>query len=135
MDFAHSMQRMAWYELSIQTHFSAAHQLRGYDGDCARLHGHNWHVRLFVACRDLDALGMGVDYKVLKRELKAAISDWDHYNLNDVPPFDRINPTSENVARVLFERLSARLNDARARVSRIEIAETCAAKVIYHGDD
>ncbi len=125
---------MPWYELSIQTHFSAAHQLRGYDGDCARLHGHNWHIKLYVACMALDELGMGIDYKVLKRELKAAIADWDHYNLNDVPPFDRINPTSEHVARVLLERMAARLNNERVRVCRVEVAETCAARVVCHAD-
>ncbi len=126
---------MPRFELCIETHFAAAHQLRGYDGDCARLHGHNWHVRLFVTCRELDALGMGVDYKVLKRELKAALAGWDHYNLNDIPPFDAINPTSENVARVLLEEMSRRLNDGRVRVSRIEIAETCTASVTCWPDE
>ncbi|MDQ6979802.1 MAG: 6-carboxytetrahydropterin synthase QueD [Mariprofundaceae bacterium] len=123
---------MPWYELCIQTHFSAAHQLRGYSGDCARLHGHNWHVKLFVACEQLDDLGMGVDYKILKHELKEAISIWDHYHLNDIPPFDTINPTSENVARLLFERMTEALNNERVQVTRVEIAETCAARVTYH---
>ncbi len=125
---------MPRYELSIETHFSAAHQLRGYDGDCARLHGHNWHVKLYVECSELDALGMGVDYKIIKRELKAALDDWDHYHLNDIPPFDTINPTSENVARVLCERMQQRLNDDRIRVSRVEIAETCTARVVFWPD-
>jgi len=125
---------MPRYELSIETHFSAAHQLRGYDGDCARLHGHNWHVKLYVECSELDALGMGVDYKIIKRELKAALDAWDHYHLNDIPPFDTINPTSENVARVLCERMQQRLNDDRIRVSRVEIAETCTARVVFWPD-
>ncbi len=119
------------FELCIKAHFSAAHSLRGYDGDCARLHGHNWHVRLYVVCDELDDLGMGIDYKIMKRELKAALEIWDHYNLNDIPPFDAINPTSENVARELFREMSRRLNDARVRVSRVEIAETCSASVAY----
>ncbi|MDX8401147.1 MAG: 6-carboxytetrahydropterin synthase QueD [Mariprofundaceae bacterium] len=119
------------FELCIKSHFSAAHSLRGYPGDCARLHGHNWHVRLFVTCDELDELGMGIDYKVMKDELKAALAPWDHYNLNDIPPFDRINPTSENVARELFREMRRRLDDGRVRVSRIEIAETCSASVSY----
>ncbi len=119
------------FELCIRTHFAAAHQLRGYPGDCARLHGHNWHVRLYVSCEELDELGMGIDYKRMKQALKAALEKWDHYNLNDVPPFDRINPTSENVARELFRDMSRRLNDDRVRVSAIEIAETCTASVRY----
>jgi len=125
---------LARYELSIETHFSAAHQLNGYPGDCARLHGHNWHVKLYVECEELDELGMGIDYKIMKQEVKAAIDKWDHYNLNDIPPFDTINPTSENVARLLCEEMQQRLNTDRIRVSRVEIAETCTAKVIYWPD-
>ncbi len=122
---------MPRYELMIETHFSAAHQLRGYAGDCARLHGHNWHVRLYVECNKLDELGMGIDYKIMKTELKAALEPWDHYNLNDVAPFDEINPTSENVAAELYKEMSKRLDNERLTVSRIEISETCAAKVTY----
>ncbi len=123
---------MPYYELMIETDFAAAHSLRGYPGDCARLHGHNWRVELYVACEALDDIGLAVDYKILKRELKAALADWDHYNLNEVPPFDSINPSSENVARVLYEYMAKRLNDARLCVSRIAIGETCTAKVTYH---
>jgi len=122
---------MARYELMIETHFAAAHSLRDYPGDCARLHGHNWRVELYVECSELDALGLAVDYKVLKRELKAVLAHWDHYNLNDIPPFDSINPSSENVARVLYEEMAARLNNDRIRVSRIVIGETCTARVTY----
>jgi len=125
---------MAYYELSIETHFSAAHQLRDYPGDCARLHGHNWHVKLFVRCSDLDDLGLAIDYKIMKSSLKAALEPWDHYNLNDVAPFDRINPSSENVARLLYQDMSKRLDNERLHVSRIEIAETCTAKVSYWAD-
>ncbi len=121
----------AHFELSIATHFSAAHSLRGYPGDCARLHGHNWHVKLYVACETLDELGLGIDYKIMKSELKAALEPWDHYNLNDVPPFDAINPSSENVARELYNEMSRRLDNERLRVSRIEISETCTAMVTY----
>jgi len=123
---------MAHYELMIETDFAAAHSLRGYPGDCARLHGHNWRVELYVSCENLDDIGLAVDYKILKRELKAALSDWDHYNLNDVPPFDSINPSSENVARILYDRMAKRLNDERLHVSRVVIGETCTAKVTYH---
>jgi len=121
----------ARFELSIATHFSAAHSLRDYPGDCARLHGHNWHVKLYVECEQLDELGLGIDYKIMKNELKAALEPWDHYNLNDVPPFDVINPSSENVARELYQKMSRRLDNERLRVSRIEISETCTATVTY----
>jgi len=119
------------FELSITTHFSAAHQLRDYPGDCARLHGHNWHVTLYIECTELDELGLGIDYKIMKTELKQALEPWDHYNLNDVAPFDQINPSSENVARELYNEMSHRLDNKRLRVSRIDISETCTAKVTY----
>ncbi|MDX8409996.1 MAG: 6-carboxytetrahydropterin synthase [Mariprofundales bacterium] len=119
------------FELSVATEFSAAHCLRGYEGDCARLHGHNWQVRLFVVAGELNEIGIAIDYKRLKSELKAALSDWDHYNLNDVAPFDIINPSSENVARQLFQRMTARLSVDGVRVSRVEIGETCATRVAY----
>lgn len=122
---------MARFELMTETHFSAAHQLRGYPGDCARLHGHNWHVKLYVTCSELDELGLGIDYKIMKKELKSALEPWDHYNLNDVPPFDVINPSSENVAAELYKEMAKRLNNERLFVSRIEISETCTAKVTY----
>ncbi|MDQ6991677.1 MAG: 6-carboxytetrahydropterin synthase QueD [Mariprofundaceae bacterium] len=122
---------MPHYELSIKSHFSAAHQLRDYPGDCARLHGHNWHVELFITCQDLDELGLAVDYKIMKKQLKEALRKWDHYNLNDISPFDSINPSSENVARLLFEDMCQRLNHERLQVSRISISETCTAKVTY----
>ena len=122
------------FELSITAEFSAAHFLRGYDGDCARLHGHNWQVRLFVIADTLDAIGIAIDYKRLKGELKAALSDWDHYNLNEISPFDTINPSSENVARQLFQRMVARLKDDDVRVSKVEIGETCATRVAYWED-
>jgi len=122
---------MAHYELMIETHFAAAHSLRDYPGDCARLHGHNWRVELYVVCEDLDKLGLAVDYKILKHALKEALANWDHYNLNDITPFDAINPSSENVARILYEDMAGRLNDERLRVSRIVIGETCTARVTY----
>ncbi|RMH53001.1 MAG: 6-carboxytetrahydropterin synthase QueD [Zetaproteobacteria bacterium] len=119
------------YELSVTTEFSAAHFLRGYDGDCARLHGHNWRVKLTVTADSLNELGIAIDYKRLKQELKAALADWDHYNLNDIPPFDRINPSSEAVARELFGRMRRRLRDEGVRVAAVEIGETCATRVCY----
>lgn len=125
---------MPCYELMIETHFAAAHLLRGYPGDCARLHGHNWKVALYVECHELDGIGLAVDYKILKRELKEALAKWDHYNLNDIAPFDTINPSSENVARILYEEMSERMDDERLQVSRVQIGETCTARVTYWPD-
>lgn len=122
---------MAHYELMIETHFAAAHSLRDYPGDCARLHGHNWRVELYVVCEELDHLGLAVDYKILKQALKEALIKWDHYHLNEIAPFDTINPSSENVARILYKEMAERLNDERLLVSRVVIGETCTARVTY----
>jgi len=119
------------FELSVATEFSAAHFLRGYEGNCARLHGHNWQVRLFVRAETLNAIGIAIDYKLLKDALKGELADWDHYNLNDIAPFDAINPSSENVARELFKRMCIRLQHDGVVVSRVEIGETCATRVAY----
>jgi len=120
------------FALSVTTEFSAAHSLRGYDGDCARLHGHNWQVKLTVEADVLNDIGIAIDYKRLKSELKAALSDWDHYNLNEIPPFDHINPSSENVAKELYRRMRQRFaDDDGIRISEVEIGETCATRVRY----
>jgi len=120
------------FALSVTTEFSAAHFLRGYEGDCARLHGHNWQVKLTIEADALNAIGIAIDYKLLKSELKAALADWDHYNLNDIPPFDRINPSSENVARALYQRMCTRFSSIDGvRISQVEIGETCATRVCY----
>jgi len=97
------------YELFIQTGFSAAHALREYKGKCERLHGHNWHVDLRLAGDRLDAGGMLLDFTDAKRILGEVLEPFDHRHLNEVPPFDRLNPSSENIARVVAEAVADRL--------------------------
>lgn len=118
------------YEISVTRSFSAAHNLRGYQGSCEELHGHNWQVEISLGGEELDELGMLIDFKVAKQALDEALSELDHHYLNDIPPFDRINPSSENMARHLYEQMSRRLNDARVRVVRCRVWESegsCAA--------
>ena len=121
----------ARYTMKVVTDFAAAHYLRGYDGPCSRLHGHNWKVEVEACANELDEIGMGLDFAVLKSATKALLADMDHYNLNDMAPFDRINPTAENIAAHLFRALSERLNDQRVRISRVTIWETERACVSY----
>lgn len=92
---------MKKYVLTVEDHFSAAHQLRGYMGKCENLHGHNWKVRLSVEGSVLESSGMLVDFTLLKKILKEVISCLDHTNLNDQNPFDKINPSSENIAEFI----------------------------------
>jgi len=93
------------FKISVTTKFAAAHQLRGYDGPCENLHGHNWLIKATVATDRLDDIGMAYDFKKLKRHLSEITESFDHQFLNRVKPFDAINPTSENMAKFIFESL------------------------------
>jgi 6-pyruvoyltetrahydropterin/6-carboxytetrahydropterin synthase len=119
------------FEVAVETHFSAAHALRNYPGDCARLHGHNWIVRVFVRCRELDETGIGIDFRVVKDHVKAVLQGLDHYNMNELPPFRETNPSSENIARYLYGELSLRINSDAVKVSKIGVSETPDAGAWY----
>jgi len=97
------------YELMIDSDFSAAHNLREYEGNCERLHGHNWKVQVRIRSRGLDKLGMAADFRDVKKHLKAVLSEFDHNYLNDMKEFKRANPTTENIARVVYSKLAEKL--------------------------
>jgi len=124
----------ARYTLKILTDFAAAHYLRNYEGVCNRLHGHNWKVEVQVITRQLDEVGMGVDFKVIQDATKSLIGRLDHYNLNDQPPFDTVNPTAENIAAYLYSELSQELNSEKVKVDAITLWETDRACVTYTED-
>lgn len=94
------------YELVVKTHFAAAHRLRDYPGDCERLHGHNWKIDVRIRSAHLDDLGMVADFREVKGLVKSVIEKLDHHYLNEIVPFDKVNPTTENIARFLFEELA-----------------------------
>ena len=119
------------FEIYIKTHFAAAHTLKGYPGNCANLHGHNWHVELFVRCQRLDDIGIGIDFRILKEKVNEILEDLDHQHLNDLSMFTQENPTSETVARYLYQILSKRLNNERISVARIRVSETQDTGVFY----
>ena len=117
--------------MKIITEFAAAHLLRGYDGPCSRLHGHNWRVEVEVTATSLDAIGMGLDFKTIKQNTRQVVEQLDHHNLNEISPFDRINPTAENIAAYLFRELGRRMDGERTRVSAVTLWETERACVRY----
>lgn len=119
------------FELSVQTHFSAAHRLVGYDGACANLHGHNWEVEIFVRGSRLNELGMLVDFKVIKTAIREVMGEVDHCDLNQLPAFLRENPTSENLARYLHAKLGEHLNNPAYRVFKVTVCETPATTASY----
>ena len=116
------------YELFIQADFSAAHQLRDYKGKCERLHGHNWRIDLRLAGDRLGAEGLLLDFTEAKRILGEVLERFDHRYLNEVEPFDRLQPSSENIARTIAEAVAERL-PAGVRVVSVTAWESdrCAA--------
>ena len=120
--------------LSAEASFAAAHTLPGVDM-CSRMHGHNWRVRVTVrvAAERMDALGMGVDFRDIERHAREAVSDFEHRYLNDLPVFASRPPTAETIARVVAERVAARLagHPSEADVATVELWETPLYKVTY----
>ena len=119
------------YELVVHTHFSSAHSLRGYEGNCEELHGHNWKVGVQIAAETLDNLGMVIDFKVLKQELHQIIQRLDHKHLNDIPPFDALNPSSENIAFYIFQELKKSLTHDRIIVAKVTVWESDDSSASY----
>jgi 6-pyruvoyltetrahydropterin/6-carboxytetrahydropterin synthase len=119
------------HEVYVKTHFSAAHCLKGYPGDCARLHGHNWIIEVYVRCERLNAIGIGIDFRDIKTSVKEVLQGLDHFNLNELPAFQSVNPTSENIARFLYRELGRKLNADGVRVSRVKVCETPGAGAYY----
>jgi 6-pyruvoyltetrahydropterin/6-carboxytetrahydropterin synthase len=118
------------FEISVESSFSAAHRLKNYHGPCENLHGHNWLVRATVRCEALDASGLGIDFRVLKGRLREILDEFDHKDLNAVLDARSINPSSENIARYIFEKLEYELSGWKGTVARVEVHETpgsCAA--------
>ena len=118
------------YEVSVQEHFDAAHYLRNYRGKCENLHGHRFKVVANVKFNKLDENGLAYDFIELKRHLGAVLEKYDHTCLNDVPPFNKINATSENVAATIYKRLQLKLGRQIKLVS-IEVWESPQTHVTY----
>ncbi len=125
----------ARYTLKIITDFASAHTLRDYPGACARMHGHNWKVEVEVTASELDAIGMGVDFRVIKHAARDIAERLDHRYLNDLEPFVQINPTAENIAAYFHQELSAQLNNDSIRVNAVTLWETERACVRYAEDE
>jgi 6-pyruvoyltetrahydropterin/6-carboxytetrahydropterin synthase len=125
----------ATYTLKVLTEFASAHTLRGYPGACARLHGHNWKLEMEIKAHRLDELGMVIDFKRIK-EIARAIGDrLDHRYLNEIAPFDDLNPTAENIARYFYREAARLLNGPEVRMAAVTLWETDRACVRYEEDE
>jgi len=115
------------YEIEVFSNFSAAHRLRDYKGKCENIHGHNWKVGVTISIAKLDKIGIAVDFGDVKRQLKEILKKFDHKNLNGLAYFRRVNPTSENLARFIYEQLKKRLP-----VSSVSVWEAEDSKATYY---
>jgi len=122
------------YTIAIEQHFDAAHFLRGYQGKCEALHGHRYKVVARITASKLDDIGIAYDFTLLKQRLGDITSRFDHTCLNDVPPFDEINPSSENIAVTVYNELKPKLAGEPVTIASIEVWETPQSWVSYTPD-
>jgi 6-pyruvoyltetrahydropterin/6-carboxytetrahydropterin synthase len=117
------------WEISQETCVAAAHQLRFAPGEGERLHGHNWRIKATVRAERLDSSGFVLDFNALAATLRALVEPYEHVFLNEIAPFDDLNPTAENIARVVADNLAAKVDDDRVKVFKVEVWEndSCAA--------
>jgi 6-pyruvoyltetrahydropterin/6-carboxytetrahydropterin synthase len=120
---------VATYEVSVSSHFDAAHYLRNYKGKCEKLHGHRFQVAVSVRAKELNEIGISFDFTELKRHLNEVLENFDHVCLNDIPPYDKINPTTENIALAIYEGLKSRIGEFL--ISRVQVWESPDSSVTY----
>ncbi|HUQ32156.1 MAG TPA: 6-carboxytetrahydropterin synthase QueD [Pyrinomonadaceae bacterium] len=131
MDF----RLLPMFEVMIERNFSSAHQLRGYKGKCENLHGHNYKIEIYARGRELDNIGLLVDFGELKEAADEVVQYLDHRNINELPPFDvELNPSAENLARYILERVSASVGDERVQIYKVRCFETPTSIATYQID-
>ena len=120
------------FEVTIEETFAAGHALRNYRGKCENVHGHNYRAEVTLRGAELDAIGLLVDFVELKKAVHAVLDRMDHQWLNDFPPFDAINPSAENMAKYIYDEVSAALTAQEGvRVASVRLWETDTASAAY----
>jgi len=120
------------FELMVDTTFAAAHRLRGYKGKCEQMHGHNWKVQAHVVAEKLNDIDIAIDFHDLKELLNEVITPLDHSFLNDIFPFTEKNPSSENIAKWIYDSLNKKLSDEHVQVSAVTVWESETAAATYY---
>jgi 6-pyruvoyltetrahydropterin/6-carboxytetrahydropterin synthase len=120
--------------IQIQGNFSSAHRLLDYHGNCENLHGHNWKVVVKIKASELDKSGMLIDFSIAEKILYSTLRHFDHKYLNEVPPFDNLNPTAENIAKHIFDILSDEFNQNTILVAEVAVWEDDTSCAIYSID-
>ncbi len=119
------------FEVSVVMNFSAAHNLKGYQGKCEALHGHNWKVEISLGSGSLDKIGMVEDFTVIREKLKSVLSLLDHKYLNQLSYFKKINPTSENIAKLIYTKMKERLKKSSMALIFVKVWETDNSYATY----
>jgi len=119
------------FKLNVKSEFSAAHKLTGYEGQCKNLHGHNWKVRVAVFCNVTDDIGLTIDFGIIKKYLNEIIQKLDHTYLNELTIFEGKNPTSENIAKFIFDEFKDKLNNENGKVAEVEVWESDRTSMTY----
>ena len=123
------------FEVMIERNFSSAHQLRGYKGKCENLHGHNYKIEIYARGSELNNIGLLVDFVELKAAADEIVQYLDHRNINELPPFDKeLNPSAENLARFILERVARRVTDDRVQIYKVRCFETPTSIATYQVD-
>ena len=122
------------YEVKIVTQFAAAHRLENFYGKCEGLHGHNWKVEVFLIGKNLDSAGLLMDFGVVKARTKELLEEIDHKYLNELAAFQDRNPSSENLASYLYERLGAIFNGGQVKIHRVNVWESDTSCASYYQD-
>lgn len=117
------------YRVRVRSHFSSAHNLRGYKGKCEDLHGHNWKVEVCAESETLDSLGMVIDFTKLKSSLKVIMNELDHKYLNELDYFKKVNPTSECIAAYIYNLMSKELSEIK--IAEVTVWETDTSSATY----
>jgi len=120
------------YELLVEDYFSAAHRLKFYRGSCEKLHGHNWKVQVYIESGELDNIGLVMDFKDIKKEIRKLFEIIDHADLNSLKEFDGMNPSSENISRWIYKKLTTALEDRNVKVKKVRVWESVNAAAAYY---
>jgi 6-pyruvoyltetrahydropterin/6-carboxytetrahydropterin synthase len=119
------------FEVSVEKTFAAGHALRNYHGKCENVHGHNYRVLVTIQGQELDSIGLLVDFVEVKKLMHQVIDRLDHQFINDVKPFDVLNPSAENMAKYFYDEISTGLGKAPVRVGEVKVWETDTASATY----
>ena len=122
------------FEISVEYSFAAGHALRGYKGKCENVHGHNYKVQVSIAGEQLNSTGLLMDFVDLRSGIKALAERLDHQFLNDLAPFDQINPSAENLAKYFCEGIEPKAQAQGLRVQGVTVWETDITSATYRPD-